>query len=612
MGNRRRRQRKFIKNLKAVLLLIGAIPVAFLIFINDIGKNIIDNHFASPEWTCTQTDTGYIFAFQGTFNGVNLRPDRQFLVEYKQHIVSIIPVKGFYAEGYLSFGNRTSMELGANRADEADLLRALKDGILEKTRNQYGAETAEVVASRLLVYSGMLGGVAYKNKQGGDLKNQAIIEQDGIILNYSKDDEVIAKRLCESEVALDARLSAQDQKEELDWLIDTAAKDIQKVVAAEEQGRFLGFLKTIGKGLLVAIALVAIVFLLFWRYPVSWPLLNRIFAGGKWHQYVLAVAIGILLLIPVAQAKTLKRDEKLVYIERNYTVQRPVEDLFTPQQPEEVEEKWPPAAVLQRLHIPKNLVGVALNQAMLDHYAVQFEPIYKNGRAVSPVGPILPKWIDLDTFPYDAMDNTAAESIYAEGEKCKNSRPACLYHLDRALVDVVLTHPEFDFEVLFNTAADAVAAGEQFLTYNDRNIADDNSIIKNAGDIALSNGKVYWTLANYLEIRDMPEEYEGYVNCFYVAGFQCVKCGRDQTDQENPIYAMLTYYMGNFSEKMLARISKETQGEFYDRIGEEALLYYEEAQMLLEQRPDIYLMENRMSRNIQSGINTLHELGFES
>lgn len=624
MPSRRRRRQKrsrwdwFEKKSKKFLILLGLIPVTLLGAVATVGKHVWNNYFAEPKWICTQTETGYTFATEGDFRGENLRPERQILVEHEEHIVAIIPLENYYEEGYLSFGGRTEIEVGANRAHESELVRYVKNGILEDLGREGGGEFTRKAETGLLVYPSMLGGVEYQNKWGNNTKNRAIIEQDYIVLNYKENDKVVKQRSRVSTVILDAGLSPADQQEALDQVIREAVKEIQKLEETRIQRIFLRCLKILGIALLVLAALAAIGMLLFWHRPVPLPLLKGLFAGRRRYRNLLAGGIAVFVLFSTAQAKNLKRDEKLTYVEAESAVQRDPQSLFapnqpedTPQQAEEVEESWPPEAVLERLHIPKDLVGVPLNQAMLDHYETQFEPIYQNGVAQPPAGAILPEWMDLNSFPYDAMDSAVAEPIYVEGAKCRNSRPACLYQLGRALTDAVLTHPELGFEVLFHTAADAVAVGEQFLTYEDRDIADDEPLILHAGNIALLNGKLYWTLANYLEVRGLPEEYEGYLDCLYAAGVQCVKCGRDQTSLEDPIYATLTYYLGNFSEKMLGRISKGTQGEFYDRIGRDALAYYEEAEALLRQGTG-YLSENHMDRNIQDGINTLNGLGFET
>lgn len=326
---------------------------------------------------------------------------------------------------------------------------------------------------------------------------------------------------------------------------------------------------------------------------------------------------------------TATEDERYIYETTSLVKQNSCDVLFQPPSPsadvpelspnplEDVDETWPLPETLQRLHISENYVGADISQMMLETYRNNFQEIYINGSNLRK-GAVFPQWLNLDKEAYQVLAEETLSNILREAEKCKySSRPACLYQLFRALADAVyVEYANLSFEYLLDIAADAVACGELFLTYEDRNIADGTSaLVINSEDVALMNGKIYWTLASCLEYGYADQKYDIYRNCFYVAGFQCmaqgIKQAKEGIDGENDhVYAKMKYYMGNFGEKMVRKNRIPKGDALYKQMGEDALRNYNHALELLITPGRMYDEEFNMRGNIEAGISTLKEMGF--
>lgn len=146
--------------------------------------------------------------------------------------------------------------------------------------------------------------------------------------------------------------------------------------------------------------------------------------------------------------------------------------------------------------------------------------------------------------------------------------------------DAAMTMDGLSFIKRLEIAADAISVEEKFLSYHNRNInGDEDPIIINVEDISLMNGKLYLKLAVCA-----GTENEEYVNCFLAEAYTCIERGQLRIDQQNDLYALLTYYLGVIGEKMIWSIPDDDP--LYQLTGNRALEHYGEALRLIESNPE--------------------------
>lgn len=608
---------------------------------------IYQNYIVGPKVSIRSHEGRDYLSVQEEYRQVKacLRP--QVVVNYRGHALASAYLKGFYESEHVTLLGKEGVAIQTDPGMTGELLFYIRQSILDSLVETCGEDAVQ--ESDLDVHISRLGGVTYSNNRGTGGKEFCFIEVEGSILDYDRGRWVISARLNEYEIELPADVESMEQDKQVEELIqDVSAYIAENLLGKTEKG--VGVFRRIVV-ITVIIAAVAVIYELYlWRRRIASELKKRfprLYRHAPVFRLALIVAVVCItpqLTILAAQAVAPTRDERLAYHDLGGR-QKPESVLFTPEQPKEPEpsaepsvepEPWPAQAVMNRLHIPAKFVGLGINQTVLDYYDGLFEEICRNGTNGKPEEVILPGWFDLENEPYASLKkamemlpeekwpDTAYGKIEAEVNKWPISRrPAALYHVGQELAEVVLYHPELGFEELFVIAADGVAINEQFLTYWNRNIENaDKDIqdgedfdleannIRNAEDIALENGKVYWMLANDVEELETSEEYDQYVPCLWAAGYKCMEKGRERVREDDPEYAKMTYYLGGFGERMLPYISQETHGELYDSIGTGALRDYYEAQELLKDKTKSYRVEREMADHIQSGINTLEGMGF--
>lgn len=591
---------------------VAAVLAALITCIGDLYLN----HWNTPKLKCDPSSDRDRFYVEDDYRALKISLRPQIVVRYGGHVVLLSYLKDYYENELVIFsdGSGTAEKTDQDMTDA--LLFFIRESLLERLEQSCGETVMREIEPNLSVYISVLGGVTYTNERGNYDKLYCIIVEDGSVLDYSAKEEIISNRLFEYKIEIPDDSAGMEQDESIETLIQSVAEHISEnyLTEAGKGGRAPSYV-TPAAG--IAVILLLAYEACHWhrkllrrarRLPQTLRKLDLVQKLALIA--VVMIATGTMTAAAV-EAVTTTSDEKLDYENLDIAEQIPIKSLFTPQQPKEPEEQpqWPAEEVLARLHIPQKFVGLGISQPMLDYYDHEFKEIYLNGTGNPPDNVILPEWFEIESGAYTSLDGEIYETIEAEVNKCSYSkRPTNLYHLGRVLTDTVLTHAELDFETLFDIAADGIACEESFLTYEDRSIGEgDENNIKNAEDIALRNGKVYWALANDLESIETSTEYQGYAGCFLAAGFKCVELGRSRTSVDDPEYLKLTYYLGNFCERMLDYIS---QPELYKSIGAASMAYYREALDLLESDGGMYLKEHNMESNIHSGMSTLSELGF--
>lgn len=626
---------------KAFIPVIAAVAATLI----TLGLQFYQNHMVRPKMEYKSVEGRDYFSVQEEYRWMKACLRAQVVVKYRNHVVASVYVNEYYKNEHIVFEGKEGIAEQTDPDMTAELLFYIWQGTLDSLEEAYGE--GAVQEADLDVHISILGGVTYANKRGNEDKEYCFIAEESSILDYDKDSRVIGERLREYEIDLPGDVDSMMRDKGIETILQDVSTHIGENLLGEKE-KNTGLFRNIFVVTMVAVAVVVIVAaecgLYFlrqwiannwkrrWLYRPAMLFLTVVFGAA-------VVCITSWLTVVTVQAITPTRDESLIYDRLDNAQQKPDSVLFAAEQPKKpvpsVEpEPWPAQAVMNRLHIPQKFVGIEINEVTLGYYDGLFEGIYQNGTDNMPESEILPDWFGLENEPYASLGQAAAglpeeeraETVYGvmktEADKWPISRrPAALYHVSRVLTDTVLDHPELEFETLFDIAADGVALGEKFLSYRNRNIEErekdilngedtvpDAKSVKNAEDIALKNGKVYWALANDVEVLEASQKYKGYAPCLWAAGYKCMEWGRRQATQDDPEYAKITYYLGNLGERMLAYIPR---GELHESVGTAALGHYYEAKELLENGGGIYRVEENMAENIQSGIDTLEGMGLE-
>ena len=295
------------------------------------------------------------------------------------------------------------------------------------------------------------------------------------------------------------------------------------------------------------------------------------------------------------------------YIRTSMAEQKKIEMLFEVEETVELNENED----MRKLHIEIDSPLMKITEEEIEDRIILFGGIYKVGTEIPN------KNIKLDSKTAEQMQElrtkvngmkSAAFSEYQEEFEAWSTLfenmnlPSDLYQSSRAARDMIeVGRSECDGEELLRTAAEAVYRGEIFLGYENRNInTEEVPVIIEADDMLFYNGKVFYQL--YLE-AETREELNVYKKEFIVNAYVCMVLAEKAITEEDAMYAMVNYYIGNIEELMLEEILEEDS--FYGEIVQKALEHYRIALSCLENRPDYYDKEWNMQKNCQDGIVTL-------
>lgn len=614
------------KKIKATLVKVASVSLSILSLlpvVTPMAKNVYQNHFVPPKIQCTPGEEQDTFKVPDEFRAVKLTLKAQVIIQCGIHVMSIITVENFYENEVVIFEGNSGVAKKRSQK-QVDHLRVHIDQEIRRALTEtYGEEIFQKIGP-LNVYFSLLGGTEYQNLRGNTRYRQCIISQDGLVQDYSEDEQIIAKRMDTIHLQIKDTSEAIDEDEKIDEIIQDTVNRIDVRLISKTNWKLSDLFEKIPtffqSGLLWAVFLLCLSIAAYVGWiiivQVVYYLRQQSFQRKQkfpWKKvFVCFVIMAAVDWAGFSTAKALTRteDEKLAYEESPLAEQEFTKELFDPPLPKEDEEANG-KSTLEKLHILKMFVGVKVSSAMLAAYKSELRPVYQNGSGDPPDESVLPWWFDMTGDSYSALSETAFDNIEDQKITCSESvDPPDLYQLEKALTEgVLLEYPRMDFENVLDIAADGVACGEEFLAYRDRNInTDKDPFFMNAEDVALLNGKLYWILGDCAENGNVPEEYRQYKDSFYAAGFQCMALGIGFINKNDHDYAKMSYYMGNFSQRMLKNLTEED--EYFQELGKNAMKYYEEALHLLQHGSVRYNVEDNMKRNIEKGITTLEELGF--
>lgn len=620
-----------------------ATPVLILIFTGFITMlaPLLKQHFFPPWLQCSQADGVYSVRTSQVRQGSQLRLHPQLVTRYRDYFLLAVYLEGYLEDEYVDLNSGEGTATAVDSASTDELILHIRSSVLDHIEERYGAEVRRQVDANLIMYISTIGGATYVNEGGESSQNICIMGADNIFLNYAPEKQVIFDRLYETKLHLISGSADLRQGGETDRIITALADRIDRRFISKTEIHLADYRPLALRVLKIAGAILAPVLLLWYYVPKKSRLRRNVRkakrALSQWLQKwsprkrILVLIAGCVFFVTVAAAAKWNEpteDERLIYEKMDLAKQTLTSSLFTPRQAEAPQELWPSNETCGRLHLTNKFLSAPLGEPTLDFYDKTFADAYPvSGSSDPPEGTILPDWIDLTGAPYIALKKVSQksfDSIEEEVEKCGiSSRPANLYQLMRALTDAVLNTPELELTALACIAGDALAAGESFLCYKDRQIGEEKEQTAGAEDIALLGVKLYYTLGEQMKLHIASlqksnggdagawEKYTGYLDCFYAAGFRLAKHGASLAGMGNDQYAKLLYYKGNLGEKLLGERTAPA-ADPYQQIGEEALEGYKQAEALLLRNDDgTYEFEPNMLKNSQDGISTLEDKAFQ-
>lgn len=256
------------------------------------------------------------------------------------------------------------------------------------------------------------------------------------------------------------------------------------------------------------------------------------------------------------------------------------------------------------LHIPEFYLGKDVTLERVQYFETVLGSIYRQGNQIPYEEVKLPP-----DAVYNVWENQYIEEakLY-RGEYEKHPDRNKHYQYARALTDVGMTFDSAPFSHKLAMMNDSVTALEELAVYQEwnANTEEDPSLI-NTCFLAFSNGKLFLHNA---PLAAGSEEGKDYVSWFYVEAYICFCRGKELIEEqggedENRLYALLCYYVGDAGESLLARIDKEAEPTLYDQVYNKALESYQEAEIRYENDSSGYKRESRIITRIENGINTL-------
>lgn len=340
--------------------------------------------------------------------------------------------------------------------------------------------------------------------------------------------------------------------------------------------------------------------------------------GGKVRKVYIVIFRGLVVMLffsTVAFAFCDWRVEKhnYVYITSSLAVSMSSEILFI-KEIDYKKELWDQAENVQKLHISTSEPISEITQEIVEARMELFDYIYQTGGKVSGNNQIYTaeksKELAAIRSIVSSMESKTLEEYEQEFEYwCELYKyyeyPSYLYQSSRAARDMLeVGRYDMDDQKLLKIASEAVYQGEIFLKYANRNInSKEQPIIKEAGDIAFLNGKVYYQLYMLSLNRENLRQYD---KEFLVNAYVCMKQAKGKLTEDSVDYAKINYYIGNICEKMLEKIPNGSV--YYMQMAEESLQYYNNAMRYLSEKDNYYSEESFMLQNIQNGIRTVESL----
>lgn len=298
-------------------------------------------------------------------------------------------------------------------------------------------------------------------------------------------------------------------------------------------------------------------------------------------------------------------EEELTYIRNSIAVQKSIDMLFI-NEPEDDEM----IKCLQKMHVKIEAEEKSISSAGLDYYTDLIEEIYVNGSQETKRQKGNDKGVGDKRRKAEKYNAQTSEDYLEEAGLWKqlfddSSLPSDLYQYSRALKDAVEKGSEMEMLEMLDIASEAIDKGEEFLRYGDRNInGEEKKIFINAEDMAFTNGKIYYQLAE--RFANGTKEEREWVDSLWMLSYSCMLQADALINEDSVNYAKVKYYMGNICEHMLKRIFRAD--DLYFTIGREALSNYDSAQKALEQKENYYEVEGSMENNIRNGMETVKGL----
>lgn len=256
------------------------------------------------------------------------------------------------------------------------------------------------------------------------------------------------------------------------------------------------------------------------------------------------------------------------------------------------------------LHIPEFYLGKTVTLERFEYFEAVLGSVYRQGDQVEYVETTLPLGA-----VYDDCDSPYIEEAVYYREVYRNySSRDNHYQYGRALTDAGMMLDGVPFAHKLAMMDDSVSALEELTVYREWNAGtEDEPAQISACFLAFSNGKLFLHNAPLAAGSEVGVDY---VSWFYVEAYICFCQGKERiverdAEDENRLYALLCYYIGDAGESLLERIDKEAEPVLYCQVYDEALANYREAEKRYKDNPAGYKEEPGIMTRIENGITTL-------
>lgn len=340
-------------------------------------------------------------------------------------------------------------------------------------------------------------------------------------------------------------------------------------------------------------------------------------------RFFLPTLIAVLGCCVLAYARIHPNDvDDFTYRKNSLATQKDNEILFNEAIVDTTEEEAQEDCI-DKLHIPKRLIGWTIDDDMYNYFCVELSKAYPVNGTKDGYGDSPPKIASDSSAPYDDVDSPIIQGTEeSKGTKQyrtdynANPNQGSLYQYGRTLSEVEVKANSASFKVIYSIMSESMYSLESFLEYKDRTVGKEegNPEVIEAYWIAFLEGKMF--LRNS-KLAVSSEEGTGFSDCFLVEAFVSFEIALCQIDPSSKNYALFSYYVGNAGQNMLYKIDKGSNPGLYFDIGSKAMRGYTEARKCYVEdsegnltEPENYLTEPGMLNNINDGINTLIGLGI--
>lgn len=172
------------------------------------------------------------FSIATEFRNVTMHVRPQMIVRCGDTVILITHLLGYYEHETLYFSDGKASLTGTNQKYANRLMSHIRTGVQGKLQAAgYSAEKIGEIDKQLFIYMTMLCGVVYETRFGNSMQQYCIIENDGIPLDCTRDNNKVRERLYDYEMKIDDDdIGSINTSEEVCAIIDTVVEAIEDLI----------------------------------------------------------------------------------------------------------------------------------------------------------------------------------------------------------------------------------------------------------------------------------------------------------------------------------------------------------------------------------------------